>query len=308
MKPSESVCFATDKIEALNDLATQIDERLFLFAYYEPKPWPEKESARTRFYTAIVNLYGLFWDCGPFVRTRLMVDNMYHPQDSILPKGADLQDLRKTISGRFVVLIEVISAFRSIICHNNSSVFYFNGRMQDAAVHWCDEFCGIWRPLADLESCDWKKMLDVLISQMRQVAEDMEFCLNDLIRLIPSRNYQLNKTIDQWLLYGIGGWYRYNHELLLNAMAEFYMLFIGTEEKGAMTGAYDQDISLRQNVKNWLAVHFGTDSRQWQKQWLEQGKMKTVFQHYCPRPALPDEFFKILANDVYSFSLRNALG
>jgi len=139
-------------------------------------------------------------------------------------------------------------------------------------------------------------------------AEDMEFCLNDLLRLIPNRNYQLTKIIDQWLLYGIGGWYRNNPELLLNAMAEFYMLFIDTEEKGAMNGAYDQDIPLRQNVKNWLVVQFGADTKQWQKQWLEQERMKTVFRHYCPRPALPDEFFKILANDVYSFSLRNALG
>lgn len=232
---------------------------------------------------------------------------MNHPQNSILPQEAERQDLRKAMSERFVVLIEVVSAFRSIVGHNFSSVFYFNNRMKNAAAYWCDEFCDICRPLADLDSCDWELMLDVLVFQMQQVVEDMELCLNDLLRLAPNQNNQLIKIIDQWLFYGIGGWYRNNPELLLNAMAEFYMLFIDTEEKGAMNGVYDQNIPLRQNVKNWLVVQFGADSGHWHKRWLEKDKMKTVFQCCSPRPALPD-VFKILANDVYDFSLYNALG
>ena len=58
-------------IDHLNALAFQMDRRIFLFAYYEPKPYREDESWYSRFCTATVNLYGLLKDCGPFLGTVL---------------------------------------------------------------------------------------------------------------------------------------------------------------------------------------------------------------------------------------------
>ena len=59
-----------------------------MFAYYEPKQYREAESKRSQFLTAIVNLYGLFKDCGPFLGELLKTG------DSILvtPKWKAIQN------------------------------------------------------------------------------------------------------------------------------------------------------------------------------------------------------------------------
>ncbi len=67
MDYTESICFSAETAEELNRKAFSLDCRLFMFAYYEPKQYREAESKRSQFLTAIVNLYGLFKDCGPFL-------------------------------------------------------------------------------------------------------------------------------------------------------------------------------------------------------------------------------------------------
>ena len=67
-----SCAFNEEAITEVNKKAQAIDERLFLFTYYSPKPFPETESPLVQFYTAVINLYGLFWDCGAFVKNYLL--------------------------------------------------------------------------------------------------------------------------------------------------------------------------------------------------------------------------------------------
>ena len=66
--PSDSICFQSRPVEELNKLAAQIDPRLYFAVYYQPKSWLDEESTRYNFRTMATNLYGLFHDCGNFIR------------------------------------------------------------------------------------------------------------------------------------------------------------------------------------------------------------------------------------------------
>ena len=67
-----SVIFSKKKIENLNEYVQEnIDSRLYLFAYYNPKNKSNRFS-ELDFWKGITNVYGLFQDCAAFLKREFL--------------------------------------------------------------------------------------------------------------------------------------------------------------------------------------------------------------------------------------------
>ena len=210
---TDSICFSADKAEELNSKAFSLDKRLFLFAYYEPKPYISQESARSRFCTAVINIYGLFWDCSPFFKFLLK------PPGSILLK----KDWKKT-KKNFDELYCIVSAFRSMFCHNNSLEFPLNEDDRNSAETWVEQklldtkFEGI----ETLDESHWEKLLITLCTIADSIMEDLKNNL-DMLNTTTDTSRKA-QTIEQWIQ-AIANSYSRNPNYLLNTMAEMYRTY-----------------------------------------------------------------------------------
>ena len=62
------IIFSKKKIEDLNEYVHEnIDSRLYLFAYYNPKN-RNNRSAESDFWKGVTNVYGLFQDCAAYIK------------------------------------------------------------------------------------------------------------------------------------------------------------------------------------------------------------------------------------------------
>lgn len=312
MDYENSICFSPDIPERLNEKAFLIDKRLYLFAYYEPKEYIEKESYRSKFITATVNLYGLFWDCCPFMRKILESSNSILLTNNRAQIQCDFQNLRNTIS-----------AFCSIFCHNNSDIYPLNAVHFELADQWLFSQCGISKELSDLNDGEWEKMLSALHCQADAFITSIE---SNIDRIASTTNMShRNRTIDWWIE-AIAGSYIINKEYLLNAMVGMYQLYLINTHSSPTPNR-----SLRDQTLNWLCNHCNVIEREkWYITWIDKGKCQVtqskvykVLQDWpnlwairndmtpaeCDEAPLPgSDFFRILASDVDSFACNPQLG
>ena len=312
MDYENSICFSPDIPERLNEKAFLLDKRLFLFAYYEPQKYISTESSRSRFVTATVNLYGLFWDCCPFMGKILESGN------SILLTNwtqiqRDFQNLRNTIS-----------AFRSLFCHNNSDIYPLNAIHFEIADQWIFSQCCINKQLSDLSDSDWENMLYVLHCQADSFINSIESNIDDILRT-HSSSLRRNRTINWWIE-AIAGSYIINKAYLLNAMAGMYQIFLINIHSSPMP-----NVPLRNQTINWLCDYCNvTDRDRWYISWIDKSQRQVtqskVYQTLlnwpnlwairnglnpadCDEAPLPGgDFFRILASDVDSFARNPQLG
>lgn len=311
MDYENSICFSPEIPERLNEKAFLLDKRLYLFAYYEPKEYIEKESYRSKFITATVNLYGLFWDCCPFMRKLLESGN------SILLTNwtqiqLDFQNLRNTIS-----------AFRSIFCHNNSDIYPLNAVHFELAERWIFSQCGIIKNLSDLNDSEWEKLLYALHCQADTFIRSVESNIDGIAST--SNVLRRNHTINWWIE-AIAGSYIINKDYLLNAMTGMYQLYLMNVHSSPVP-----NVSLRDQTISWLCNHCNVIERgKWYIAWIDKGirqvtqsKVHKVLLDWpnlwairngmtpadCDEAPLPgSDFFRILASDVDSFACNPQLG
>ena len=304
---SESICFSAVPAEELNKKAFLLRPSLFLFAYYEPKPFSEKESSRSNFKTAIINLYGLFWDCGPFVF------NLFRSQNSILLKKWSRWSW---ISFNANNLRSALSSFRTIFCHNCSSQFPLNEQKIQDAIFWSSHYTHAWQSINELSEDDWKKLLDGLTSEADSLIQDISTALDEL-SITPDANRREN-AIDWWIKQ-IAVSYQRNPEYLLNAMAGMYQLYLVNSN-----GTLDPTRDLRFLTIRWIVATFNVPSRKWYEKWLEQTvediadtSLFAILNDWqnkwavwtgaspndCDEAPMPSSvFFRILANDVDQYA------
>ena len=115
----KSIAFNPSIAEDLNRKASSFDPRLYCFAYYEPTILPEGADLYTVFHLAVLNMYGLLWDCGPKIQEKIINKELY----SLL--RMDTCKMNKCRA--FVFLVRAI---RTNICHNNSCKLYFNAQLR----------------------------------------------------------------------------------------------------------------------------------------------------------------------------------
>jgi len=256
--------------ERLNELAALLDSRLFLFAYYNPKPIAEDASGYVKFHIAILNIYGLLHDCGPFVRTRLVKLDT----NSIIyeHQGRKNQDIVR----RFEMLDRFVTAYRSCHCHNNADSFIFNRQHIEYLNDHQMSFTSINRSFSQYSDVDWNKAYIALRSQADRVASDIEECLKRL--LAPSGENKRHQVIEYWLA-SIADWYVNDKQLSYNVLADIYF--------NKFYDKYNRRVHITQTrVKNWIMDSDGNESL---TQWLKEIPFFIDSQN-CPEPALPCEF------------------
>lgn len=311
MDYENSICFSPEIPERLNEKAFLLDKRLFLFAYYEPKEYIPTESYRSKFITATVNLYGLFWDCCPFMGKILERGN------SILLTNwtqvqRDFQNLRNTIS-----------AFRSIFCHNNSDIYPLNAVHFELADQWVFLHCGTNKEFSDLNDSEWEKLLYALHCQADAFIGSVESNIHAISST--SNVLRRNRTINWWIE-AIAGSYIINKDYLLNAMAGMYQLYLMNIHSSSTP-----NVPLRTQTINWLYNHCNVvEKDKWYITWIDKGirqvAQSKIYQTLldwpnlwaarngltpadCDEAPLPgSDFFRILASDVDSFACNPQLG
>lgn len=312
MDYENSICFSPDIPERLNEKAFLIDKRLYLFAYYEPKEYIEKESYRSKFITATVNLYGLFWDCCPFMRKILESSNSILLTNNWKQIQLDFQNLRNTIS-----------AFRSIFCHNNSDIYPLNFVHFELADQWILSQCGISKDLSALNDSEWEKMLAALHCQADAFITSIE---SNIDAIASTTNVLRRNCTINWWIEAIAGSYIINKEYLLNAMAGMYQIYLKNIHSSPVS-----NVPLRDQTITWLCNHCNVVKREkWFLTWIDKGidqvtqsKVHKVLLDWpnlwanrngmspvdCDEAPLPgSDFFRILASDVDSFACNPQLG
>lgn len=313
----KSICFSTELANQLNEKAFSIDCRLYLFAYYEPKKYIPAESFQSRFSTAVINLYGLFWDCCPFMKFIL------ETPDSIL--SGDWWRIKSD----FTELRNIARAFRSIFCHNNSDRFPFNAENYDIAEDWIYGQCSTWLQIFDLNESHWERLLQTLVEKADEFAKDLMDSL-DRLSALPLGSPRREAKIDHWIE-AIAGSYLRNPDYLLNAMAAMYLLFLKNSHE-----RQDSRRTLRDQTIDWIAntcyiEQILFSQNKWAERWLDKPIQKAreskVYQllldwpnqwaslvigrsaSECDEPPMPgSDFLKILAKDVYDFAQAPHLG
>lgn len=306
MSYEESICFSAGQAEALNRKAFSLNHSLFLFAYYDPKPHLATESNRSNFQTAIINLYGLFWDCGPFVFQLL------YSRDSIL-----LYDWTR-IQAAATSLKSCISAFRSIICHNNSDQFPLNEEKVFDAEKWIALHASGIQGLETLNDDNWGTLLGILVGEADSLISDIDTALDTLQNT--GDVYRRECAIERWIQQ-IAFDYQKKPDYLLNTAASMYQLYLLNTSQ-----TRDPHHDLRYLTRSWICTTSNVKPSNWYKKWLyaletangssddiTATKLYAILKDWpnrwavwngcapseCEDPPMPaSDFFRILAQDL----------
>ncbi len=312
IRPSESIGFQTVPADELNRLAAQVDPRLYLAVYYQPKSWMEEESSRYNFRTMATNLYGLFHNCGNFIR---VISDSLIPEVVTYLNAADCfptlshedqEELcQSEIKKRYSEWMAVVEAWRSVFCHNNNDQQRLNLDATETVLIWCDSEIPFFSMDISITAFDsitedgWNLLLQKMLRETREIQSYLEKCL---IVAAAMPDYIKQKIINCWLK-DLVYWYMKKQDLLLNWIADWYGYYINTKTKGIDIGVYDEGKSFRKNAQLWAKREFGDPCRpigQWAEPWLVRAEMSNLlFGTSCPEPALPDDVFIKLAQNVH---------
>ncbi|KZE71587.1 hypothetical protein AV654_05100 [Paenibacillus elgii] len=116
-----SSLFANNKINDLNESSRELHSALLLAESYHPKQISTDVDGELRFWTAVTNMYGLFYDCMPyFFRTHYQfMRQKYNKQiQTILSVMEQEQALTAVQCKKIAEYFRALTELRSIYCHN----------------------------------------------------------------------------------------------------------------------------------------------------------------------------------------------
>lgn len=232
---NKSIAFSADFANELNKKAAQIDGRLFMFAYYEPKQC-EGETPHFKFMTAVLNLYGLLWDCAPFILHKLL----HEPDYLIVPSQAS--NARKKNSQipnhakNFALFIE---SFRSYYAHNNSRKFLLNEKKNEYTKKWLSLTTGCEYEVGPNTEEQWQKALDSVLYNANIFVNNMKLCL-EYVKNSPHKGYIVLKWINNGILF----WYYKNKDLVYHILSEKYL--------SKLNNGYFPEKIYRGDINRWI--------------------------------------------------------
>lgn len=287
-KAKKSIAFATGAVDDINHKFAEIDKRLFGFAYYAPIPLYDT-NAHACFYLAVLNMYGLIWDCGPMLNTLLW--NMKNPQGGISSNlQLALQSWEKLAS-----LKTVVEHVRSDICHNNSIQYIFNKKNHDGHEIFLKTHSKNSN-LSIFSDSDWEAICDTFLDLCKKFYDDF---INSITEIKNLPEILRNEFIMLWLSY-IESWYKRNLDISINVLGELYHLSLGQKWKTP------RGIS-RSDIYRWIASN-ASDTRNISNKDKCLNKIKSILDTQlgvyirsseCPVPALPKVvLFNIFRQDV----------
>lgn len=275
-----TIIFDIGLVEELNKLATEIDKRLYLFANYSPKQ-SLNITDEHKFWCGVTNLYGLFWDCAPFI------NKLQYTKKSLVDLFLEHRVLSRTDAKTFRFFLGHVSSLRSFFCHNCADDNYFSRRDQEKVERLFIRLCGIYP--CDMERREtlggdshWKRALIWL-------TEEANKCIGILEKALCEVKVSANRQviIHGWLE-AVAEWYKDNDSLLNSVLYDKYnlMSLIRFPQGGRRFSDARQDAG--QNVKMWKRLKIGeqTNEELWKRRCL------TIVLS-MDKPALPCEVMKI---------------
>lgn len=241
-----------------------------------------------QFFTAIINLYGLFWDCGPFIRRNLLSNR----NGILLPRDSknQLTNQAMDMSNKCEQLFTWVESIRHMTCHNNSLHFYSGEKNVLSAANFFNavspgaltRIMGGW---SISEETDWEKCLNALHSQTAIVEGALRHTLKRLGELKAETRKHIVKS---WIEDGICCWYCTLEKEMRGHIEEYKNI-------------YDRESGARQKEKlsRWLQMHFNAGGVE---DWLNlQNLCNLLNSKGCPKPAFPIAVFDALTVDIKRF-------
>lgn len=291
LSTKKSIAFDAEVVERINKKAEQVDPRLYFFAYYKPKTLPKDIDSRGCFILAVLNMYGLLWDCGKMVLQKLFKYRFYNQSTK------EIEDIKYCQE-----LVSIIFNVRTCICHNNSDDFFYNSMKSYECGQYFINITGALTPLDAYKESQWKLVCEDFFDRCDQFANVLDRVLDQLVL-----ETDVNRKADfvRYWIDSISEWYGKDQDLIEHIFADVCQ--------------YRYATSSRKNI----AVTKGEVFRWVEKGWRDKNKtlrlatQKEYYDNYiavcrgklfnilcgpnCPKPAFPLEVLKLAAIDALTF-------
>lgn len=276
-KANQSIAFNLDVAEGLNLKAAAIDQRLYCFAYYEPTPIPTGATAQMIFHLAVLNMYGLLWDCGPKIMEDVLTRRIYG------------EIKRKTVErDKCYEFFRIIYAIRTDLCHNNSGKLYFNGILKKAKDDYISANGNTIDDAGGVQT-DWEKLCLDFFKRCNLLTQEIE----GFIRAMTSKGESNLKAT--WLDVIRLHYAEAGEHLVQHVLADRYKM-------KQQTCGSSSNIT-KKDVKEWVnAVR--TDGTDYYDSYLQTCKSRIdplMDGKSCPKPAWPLDFFRLITMDASRF-------
>jgi len=292
-----SIAFDINVVERLNKKAVQIDPRLFLFAYYQPKLLPKNSDARMCFYTAVLNMYGLLWDCGKIVQHQLFGLNHINHRPSTIQMLVymNLKDCEKFFS--------IILNVRTCICHNNSDYLYFNQVKRYGCKQYLENTAGASITLYSYDESQWERICQDFLDRCKWFVSILD---NFLDQILKETDPKRKNIIVKYWIYSISKWYQEDINLITHVLADRYKLKALTSIRNKNT------IVTISEVIKWVYLSWKkrnpslilANKKEYYLNYISscQAKLSSILDAKdCPKPALPLEVLTKATADARMF-------
>lgn len=298
----ESIAFNDKVVEKLNKKMAQIDSRLYLFAYYQPKQLPDKIDSRSCFNLAIFNMYGLLWDCGAMVRNRLFLS----AKRGQVPEA--VQTLVDEKLGLFKQFYYIISNIRTCMCHNNSILFFHNRVKSDGCKKYLKDITGKSSALDSYNESEWVEVCKDFLIKCNEFEKMLD---NFLDRLLQEADLKKTNDFINYWIEAIIEWYQQDMELIAHVLADKYKL-----KKMSISRQNNVNLIKKSDVIYWIGTAWKAKKtnnslmkmRDYYLDYVSDclGKIHGILaEQNCPKPALPLEVLVKATADVQQFKLLN---
>ena len=293
-----SIAFDINIVEHLNKKMSQIDSRLYLFAYYQPKILPEDIDERGCFDIAIFNMYGLLWDCGKMMQQQLLGSiNDGRPSFVDQMLGRDNRQICKE-------LCSIIYNVRTCLCHNNSDKFFYNQETRKRCNEYLNNAAGGSILLNKRNELQWKNVCQDLFIRCIRFTNIIE---NFLDQLIQESDPEKKNSFVQYWINSISKWYQTDMELINHVLAQRYNLKISTS-------SLRKKVCNKHTVSNWVASAWEKrnkdlsleNSREYYSNYIDICLAKIpqiINEKNCPTPALPLKVISRATGDSITFGI-----
>ena len=276
-KANQSIAFNQDVAEDLNLKAAAVDQRLYCFAYYEPTPIPDAATAQVVFYLAVLNMYGLLWDCGPKIMENVLTQRLYR------------EIKRKTVErDKCYKFSRIIYAIRTDLCHNNSGKLYFNSLLKKAKDAYISGNGSTLDDAGDVQT-DWEKLCLDFFKRCDLLTQEID----GFIRAVTSKDEPKLKAT--WLDVIRFHYAEVGEHLFQHVLADRYKM-------KQQTRGFSSYVT-KKDVKEWVNS-VRTDDADYYDSYLQTCKSRIdplMDGRNCPKPAWPLDFFRLLTMDANHF-------
>lgn len=208
MDYTTSSAFSAAPVDRLNELAGELDWRLYTFAYYAPKHYDSVDGigARESFWIAVTNLYALYHDCSPFHnKLETIFDKNYRPPINLTKSFHAL-----------------LSGLRGMYCHNcsdedNSSIvseIIKSFKSIDPNLDFLPDDDNFREANLLFEETQWEKALCFLCKTSDEIIRQYQNRLTNL-KNSPEKQARVEKMLEEissWTATGYVGLFRFMRE------------------------------------------------------------------------------------------------